>query len=296
MKLAVPEVITRAVGKQVLKAKVNSPHILFVAGVAGVVTATVMACKATLNLEKQLDASRTNLHDVKQGKDLAEEQGTYVDKVYYRELTHVYATTALRLGRLYGPSIVVGSISIAALTKSHTELTKRNAGLAAALSAVTKSFNQYRERVREEVGEEREMEIYRNMEDVEVEENGKKKTVKQVGDTPFSPYSKLFDENNPNWKPGPDYNLFYIKGIQNYLNHRLQAYGHVMLFEAYDALNFDRTPECFVMGWLRDGGEGSDGFIDFGLDNPNAKTFMFGKESNIWLDFNVDDVPVYNKI
>lgn len=296
MKLAVPQSITRSIGKKVLQLKANSPHIFFGLGVVGVVGATVMACKSTLNLEKELDASRRDLHDVKQGKQLAEEDGIYTDKVYYRELSHVYVSTALRLGKLYGPSIFVGTLSIAALTKSHVELNRRNAGLAAALSAVTKSFNDYRERVREEVGEERELEIYRCMEDVEIEEDGKKKTVKQVGAKGFSPYAKLFDESNPNWRPGPDYNMFYIQGVQNHMTHRLNAYGHVMLVEVYDALSLERTPESFLMGWLRDGGEGSDGYIDFGLDHPDSRTFMFGKENNIWLDFNVDDEPIFNKI
>lgn len=297
MKLAVPQGITRTFGRQVLKTKKNSPHIFFAVGVAGVIGGAVMACKATLKLEKELDEIRRDAQDVKDKKMLAETSygaEKYSDREYTHDMIQVYTKTMVRFGRLYGPAVVVGGVGVAALTGSHIQLTRRNAALTAAFTAVTKAYEDYRARVRDELGEEKELQIYHCMEDVEIEENGKTKKL-TTSQGVLSPYAKLFDESNPNWRPGPDYNFTYIRGVQNQLNRRLEAYGHVMLVEAYDALNLERTPACFVVGWLRDEIGDGDGYIDFGLDKPAAKPFMMGKETNFWLDFNVDGV-VYDKI
>ena len=48
----------------------------------------------------------------------------------------------------------MGGLSIAALTRSHNILTKRNAALTAAYGALEKGFSEYRARVVEKYGEE----------------------------------------------------------------------------------------------------------------------------------------------
>ncbi len=79
------------------------------------------------------------------------------------------------LGRLYAPSVIVGAVSIAALTGSHIQLTRRNAALSATLAAVSKAYESYRIRVQEEIGKEREIDIYRNIKKQEVEVDGKRR-------------------------------------------------------------------------------------------------------------------------
>lgn len=288
----VPQGLTRTVSRQILHAKKNSPHILFATGVVGVVTSTVLACRATLKLEKELDEIKHDFHDVKVLKENNLPENSLLRKqyeqAYFRDLTKVYAKTAFRMGRLYGPAVVVGGASIAALTGSHIQLTRRNTALTAAFTAVSKAYEDYRERVRDEVGEERELELYRCMEDVEYEDDDGKKKKGKSSKGSHSPYARLFDETNENWLPGPDYNQFFVKSQQNYWNLKLQQRGHVFLSEVYDSLGFDRTPESIVFGWVRDGT--GDQFVDFGLDDPNARIWLIGKEPGVWLDFNVDGV------
>ncbi len=62
----ISENVTRSIGRKILKVKKNSPHIFFVGGVVGVVGSTVLACRATLKLEKTLD-------DIKKDFDVVEE-------------------------------------------------------------------------------------------------------------------------------------------------------------------------------------------------------------------------------
>jgi hypothetical protein len=279
----IPMKITRAVGKQVLSAKANSPHIFFAVGVVGAVGATFLACRATLKLEETLDDIHAEVREVKDVAETIRE----TDKEYYKDIGYVYGKSALRLGRLYGPSVVLGAISIASLTGSHVQLTRRNTALAAAFTAVSTAFEEYRVKIQEELGEERERDIYRGVREEEYEdEKGKTQTHMIVDGQPFSVYARLFEESNKNWEPSFDHNRTFLTLQQNYFNHILQVRGHVFLNEVYDKLGFERSHIGQLVGWQLDG-EG-DGHIDFGMFETTNIDFINGHERNIWLDFNVD--------
>jgi hypothetical protein len=289
MKL-VPQSVTRSIARKVLTTKKNSPHIFFVGGVIGVFGSTFLACKATLKLEKNLDEIKDDLTAVKMVRAGNKEE-QYDDKEYYKDMGYVYAKSAVKLGRLYGPALAVGTVSVAALTGSHIQMTRRNTALTAAFAAVSKAYDDYRERVRNELGEERELELYRCMEDAELEDS--KKKVKAVDPNRMSPYAKCFDETNPNYQKDAELNRIFIQMQQNYFNHRLQAYGHVILNDVYDHLGFERTSAGCVVGWILNGD--GDNYIDFGMFEAQNQRFMNNMERSIWLDFNVDGV-VYDKI
>jgi len=295
MKL-VPQSFTRSLSRQMLLAQKNSPHIFFVGGVIGVVGSTVLACRATLKLEKNLDEIKRDAQDVKDLRAIGDDRGQKLsDHEYYMSMARVQTNGLVRIGKLYAPSILLGTISIAALTKSHVELSKRNAALSATLAAVTKAYDDYRERVRQEIGEERELELYRCMEDNEIEDDkGKKKNVKTIGDpNKFSPYARCFDETNANYVKNTDMNRAFITAAQNYFNTQLQAKGYVFLNDVYDALGFERSQPGCVVGWVV--GDEGDNYIDFGLFRPESARFINGQEFAIWLDFNVDGI-IYDKI
>lgn len=285
MKL-IPYSVTRSIGRTVLKTKKNSPHIFFVGGIAGVVGSTVLACRATLKLDKNLDEIRNEIHSVKEVAKQAESDETsdYTEHEYYRDLGHIYLKSVVRLGRLYGPSILLGTASIGALTGSHVQLTRRNAALTATLAAVTKAYEEYRIRIQEEIGKEKEFEIYHGITD-EKGEDGKKLKVVNTG-TGYSMYAKIFDETNPNWTKSVEHNRVFLDMHCRYMNHLLNSRGHVLLNDVYDQLGFERTPAGCVVGWLLGGG--GDDFVDFGLFEASASRFINGQERSVILDFNVD--------
>lgn len=283
----VPHSVTRAVARKALTAKKNSPHIFFGIGVVGVIGSTIMACRATLKVEEIVDEGKADVEAVKKAGPYASEQA------YYRDLACVYSRTGARLGRLYGPAALVGVASIAALTGSHVQLTRRNSALTFTLAAVSKAYDEYRVRVREEIGEKRELDIYQGTRTEKREIDGKKQDVEVRDSQGFSPYARLFDEASPNWQKNAELNRIFIQCQQNYANYRLQANGHVFLNEVYDAIGLERSPAGAVVGWVL-GGEGDD-FIDFGIDEVRNAAFVNGLERNVWLDFNVDGV-VYDKI
>jgi hypothetical protein len=291
----IPKSVTRNLGMKVLTLKKNSPHIFFVAGIVGTVGSTVLACRATLKLEEHVDEIRHDIEQVKSmGQAAKDNGGEYAEKEYYRDLGYVFGKGTLKLGKLYGPSIVLGAASIGALTGSHVQLTRRNSALTATLAVVSQAYENYRLRIQEELGEERERDIYRNAQEVEViGEKGKTEKAKISSSNAWSPYAKLFDQTNPNWFKDPEANRVFLQLQQNYFNDKLVSRGHVFLNEVYDQLGFDHTKAGAVVGWLYNGDH--DNHIDFGIFKEENSLFINGHERSIWLDFNVDG-EIYDRI
>lgn len=286
----IPETVTRGFGRAMLKTQKNSPHILFGLGIAGVITSTVLACRATLKLEKSLDEIKTDLESVKMlGADSKRADTPYHRQEYARDLGYVYGKSAAKFVKLYGPSVIIGTASIAALSKSHTQLSRRNAALTFTLAAVTKAYEEYRSRVQEEIGESRELALYRNIQNKEVEnKEGKKEIVQIVNPKGGSIYARLFEEGNVNFLNSNEYNRIFIEIQQKHANDLLNVRGHVFLNEIYDMLGIPRSQPGAVVGWLKNGD--GDGYIDFGIyDGPNQTRYM-GIGQTFYLDFNVDGV------
>lgn len=289
--------VTSKAARQVLLVQKNSPTLLFGAGVVGVVATAVLASKATLRLEDVLEENKKKSDQALLLKD--ENRPDYTEKDYKQDKAYLLVRSTFAVAKLYAPAIAVGAVSVACLTGSHVILTKRNTGLMAAYATIDKAFKEYRQRVAAEVGEERERDIYRGSEEVEVHDTkaGKVVQTKVAGKNGRSPYARFFDVTNQNWHDTPEYSLFFIKAQQNYLNDRLRAKGHVLLNDAYDALGMSRTEAGCVTGWVY-GGEG-DNYIDFGIQDEDKflqlSDFMTGHEKGIWLDFNVDGI-VYDLI
>lgn len=302
-----------AIGRGGLVLKKYSPEILTAAGVIGTVGSTVLACKATLKVEDILDEAKkkSNLINAVHDGEI-EVDAEYTDKDYSKDLLVNRTQTAVKLVKLYGPAITLGALSITAILGGQHILRKRNVVIMAAYKLCEESFNNYRSRVKDELGEEKDRQFYYGITEETVKEkvkskDGKTKTVtKKVEKTPdhlCSQYARFFDEANPNWDKSPEQNMYFLKMVQNQMNDKLQARGHVFLNEVYDALGFDRSEAGQFVGWIRNRDntamEASDGYIDFGIfDGKNyaKRAFVNGDERSILLDFNVDDGMIYDLI
>lgn len=290
-----PVGVTRFIGRKQLVLKKNAPHIFFVGGVIGTVTSTVLACRATLKLSDTLDEIQTDINainELKKDKENTEHPGRYPTEELDRDKAYVYTQAVLKIGRLYGPAIGLGVVSIGALTGSHIDLTRRNTAIMAAYGTLQTAYDNYRERVVAELGEDRELDIYHAKED-EVQQEGSTDVVPVVNPGKWSPYARFFDEASTSWEKNAEYNRLFLTNQQNYINDLLYARGHVFLNEVYDRLGFERTKEGAVVGWLREGD--GDGYIDFGMYEATNEPFINGWEPRVILDFNVDGV-IWDKI
>lgn len=284
------------------KIKKASPEIMVVAGVVGVVTSTVMACKATTKVNDILEETRKQVDDVHNVLDsdiITEEE--YNNDDAKKDLAIIYTQTGVKLIKLYAPSVIVGALSITGILASHKILKKRNVALTAAYATIDRSFKEYRGRVVERFGKELDRELRYNIKAQEIEEKTvdkdgnetvEKKTISVVDPNMYSDYARIFDNGSMGWTKDPEYNLMFLKLQQNQANDRLRAQGYLFLNDVYDMLGIPRTKAGQIVGWIYDEENPvGDNFVDFGIYdiyNEKACDFVNGRERSIVLDFNVD--------
>lgn len=294
--------VNRTLSKAGFQIKKHSPEILIVAGIAGVVTSAVMACKATTKINDILDQTKEEVGKVNDA--LANEkipEDVYSKEDAKKDLAIIYIQTGVKLVKLYGPSLILGALSITSILASNNILRKRNVALAAAYATIDNSFKEYRSRVIERFGKDLDRELKYNIKAKEisettVDENGKEttvtKTVPVVESEEPSDYARFFCEGCAGWTKDPEMNLVFLKQQQNWANELLKTRGHLFLNEVYDMLGIERSKAGQVVGWVYDEtNPDCDNYVDFGIYdiyNERKRAFVNGWERSILLDFNVD--------
>lgn len=305
--------MTGAIQKAGFKLQKHSPEILLVAGIVGGVASAVMACKATLKVEEIVDETQEKMDKIHESIN----NGATVYGIDYtaedakKDTAIVYLQTGLKFVKLYGPALTLGALSVTSILASNKILKERNVAITAALTAVDKSFKEYRSRVVERFGQEVDKELRYNLkaetvtEKVVDEETGEKKKVKKTNYILNSPkvsgYARLFekyteDEDgnqilNTCWSPTTDYNLMFIRSQESYCNDLLKAKKRLFLNDVYKLLGFPETKAGQVVGWVYDlDNPVGDNYVDFGLYSSNLRYMDSenGQDSAILLDFNVD--------
>lgn len=300
----IPKPIASKFARPLLHLQKTSPQLMFAGGIAAGLAGTVLACRATLKLSDVLEEAEKKQLQAEELREHAKEDSTldYDEKKYTKDVAVLKVRTLLNITKLYAPSAGLLVLSASLLTGSHVTLNKRNASLTAAYVAVDEAFDKYRDRVKEQLGEDADREFRYGAEEVKETvqgDDGKKKTVttKRVPDGMPSMYARFFDEYSENWQRNPEYNAIFLRAQQNYYNDRLKVHGHVFLNEVYDALGIPRSQAGAIVGWVLS--EDGDNFVDFGIfdniANDHVRDFVNGREAAILLDFNVDGV-IFDKI
>ena len=282
--------------KAVMKLKKHSPEILVVAGIAGTVVSAVLACKATTKVAEILDETKGTLDTIHEGMETGAINGQeYTNEDGKKDTVVVYAQTGMKLAKLYGPAIILGTLSVTSILASNNILRKRNVALGAAYAAIDKSFKEYRGRVIKRFGEQVDTELKygikaKKFEEIEVDpETGKEKKVKKtvmVADPNLqSDYAVYFDSKSRNYETNPDYNRMFLKAQQAFANDKLQTRGHLFLNEVLDDLDLPRTPAGQIVGWTKDG---PDGYVNFRIVEVERETEDGRHEPALLLDFNVE--------
>ena len=295
--------VSRSLHKVGFKFKKHSPEILVVAGVVGIVTSTVMACKATTKVNDIIDEATDTIDAIHNsaGKGLHTSDGEeYTQEVANKDLAIVYVQTGWKFVKLYGPAVALGVASIGCMIGSNQILRKRNVALAAALTAVDTSFKEYRGRLIDRFGKDLDRESRfgikaKEIEEKIIDENGKETTVTKTVEvvdpnTAHSLYSVVFCEGNAGWTKNAELNKVFLIQQQNYANDKLRLRGYLTLNEVYEMVGAPTTAYGQIAGWVytEDSSIG-DNFVDFGIfdiANEKACDFVNGRERSIILDFN----------
>ena len=186
--------VTRAASKCGYKLKKASPTIMIVGAAIGGVTATVLACKATIKAQDimtehyaQVESIHTAKKQIEDGTVQLSEGETYTEKDYKSDITTTYVQTGLKLAKVYAPAVTLGAVSLGCMFGSHHIMSKRNASLTAAYIALDKAFEEYKSRVSDRFGSRVQEELEHNIKAVELEskstnEQGVEETIKEYKD------------------------------------------------------------------------------------------------------------------
>jgi hypothetical protein len=227
-----------------------------------------MACKATLKVESVLDQAQEEIAEIGQntsseGHSEGSDDGNFDildEKQAKREVTKVYFKTGMAFVKLYGPSVVLMTLSIGSMVGSNYILKRRNAQLAAAYTSLQAAFNRYRANVVEKYGEnvDYDMRYGRKTEKIEtVDDNGKTKTEKVDVVDP----DVLLDSNSvflckktcgSYWDDNKEYMLNQLKCSEYTLDRKLKRRGYLFTNSIREELNLPLIPEGQAVGYLFD--------------------------------------------
>lgn len=295
-----PVKVVRTISKTGLTLRKYSPELLIGMGIVGFCGTAVLAVRSSKKHDEIISGYDEIINDIRNSKD------DYDDpKEYQHDLTFEYGHKALAVAKIWAPTVTCGAASTAMILGGTGIMKKRYTCVLAAYKLAESSFKEYRRRVVEELGPD--MDLYfkdgirrEKVKVEEIDEKGKKtkvtKEVTVVDPNMPSQYARFFDESSRRWKPNSEYNLLFLRGVQNEMNDHLKIQGHLFLNEVYDALDIPRTKEGAVVGWVI--GEAGDNYVDFGIWNSSkakSRDFVNGFEEVILLDFNVDGV-IWDKI
>lgn len=266
--------LTRFFGKTGLKVRKYSPEILVVTGTVSVIAGVVLACKATLKAEEVLDKHQEEMDVVREATTRVTENGTqeYTDKDRKRDTAVVYAHTVGRFIKLYAPGAGFTLLGIGCYLGAYGILKKRNVALMAAYKALESAFADYRKRVIEDIGEEKDREYRYGVKPAELTDtismDGSEKTeyTGYIFDDgrPASMYARLFSpKTSTQWNPSNSVNLMNLNLWQNWSNDLFTAKGWVDLNTVYEMLGFEPTKAGQIVGWVKNNPNGGDNYINF---------------------------------
>lgn len=286
--------------KTKLGIKKHSPEILVVAGIGTGIIAAIIACKQTIKANDIVAEARKSLQNIEDVKELAaNNEVEYTEENEQEDRKIIGMQVAVGMVKTYALPVGLGILSITCILAGHHILKKRNVALAAAYSALSTDFMNYRKRVVDKYGKDVDFMLKNGLEKqivanqvVDPETGEVKETKEEVltyeGDK-LSQYARVFDEvGSTQWTPSADHNRAFLLMEQNYFNERIRTRGYIFLNEVYERLGFRPTKAGSVVGWVYQNADYEG--IDFGIftaHTQKAAEFLEGTEPSIILDFNV---------
>lgn len=210
----------------------HSPEILTGLGIAGMITTTVLAVRATPKALQLVEEEVGRRYDESDGEEV---EFTKVD----------WVKTAWKP---YIPTAVTGVLSVACLVGASSVNARRNAALAAAYTLSDTALRDYREKVIETLGEEKDQVVREKVHQ------------KQIDKTPVTTNEVMITNKGETLCLDPLSQRYFksdidaIQKAENELNRQMLhgVYGAVSINEFYDELGLDHTEVGDDLGWNTD--------------------------------------------
>ena len=224
----------------------KAPTILLVGGMGGMFASGVLIVVKSRKAAKALDDftdARGSIEDLVDSKAqvavmdemdpgkysaeqlevMLDEQRKAIRKEYKGEIRHLYFDTGIKLVKIYIVPVGLGVVSGGLILGSHRILTKRLAGAVALYKASDEAFKEYRQRVIEDQGEDKDFEYRygvkeREFEGVETDSKGKEKKVtekRKIAGSGNGFEIKYCRETSPGYTGNEEYDMSILEISQN---------------------------------------------------------------------------------
>lgn len=303
--MSIKSTLTRAVSRTGLKLAKHYPTIALAAGIAGFAGTVGLAIHATKKADPIIGRHLSDIHHTHER--FKKQNDPYSMEQFRKDQIAIWSTTVAGLAKTYAPTAALGVVSIAALVSGQSVLSNRLNTMMIAYEGANTLLKTYRKNVTEEIGEEREVQIY----DESVESARERLIATGIidegdGDS-TKPYFEVgtrfwFDsETSPlNYQNSDMMNYNFLRDVENAMNLRLQRRGHLFLNDVYEALGMEDTPLGTQIGWINIPGE-KESHVDFGFarlsdEIVDGRIKEISEDKNaVLLDLNVDGV-IWNMI
>ena len=233
----------------------HSPGILTGIGIAGMITTTILASKATpkaiMLMEDEIE--RRNMVLARETEKNGQENFTPIEKLNAFDVIKV-------TWKCYIPAVVTGVTSIACLIGANSVNARRNAALATAYTLSDSAMREYREKVIETIGEKKEKDVKDAIAKDKIEKNpasNNEVIITEKGNTLC--YDGIFGRY---FKSDMD----TIKRAINTINRDIVSQMYVSLNEFYNEIGLSPVDIGYDLGWNID-----DGQIDIDFSSQLAQ-------------------------
>lgn len=241
----------------------HSPEILTGIGIAGMITTTILAVRATPKAMTLLQNAKAVEEDL---------------ETHYVKIPELKPWDYVRVcWKPYIPAAVTGVLSIACLIGASATSVRRNAALAAAYTLSDTALREYREKVIETIGEKKERDIREKVAEDKIKKDPVSKNeviITERGNT------LCYDSISGRYFRS---DIDRIKKAENKLNKQMLSDMYVSLNDFYDELDLDHTSVGYDLGWNLD-----DGLVEIDY------TSRIADDGNPCLVINYRVAPKYN--
>lgn len=260
--------ITRSLGKAGLFIKKHADTIEIVAGGLCVIAGTVVLVK---DAEKVADAK----HKVEEAKFNGESK------------PEIAKTAVVEYAKATWKGVGLTTAGLIFMGVSHASVHKQLEAVSATAAATAASFNSYRKNVVADQGEDKDLQYLTGgvATEVEVKQDGTTVITTTPINNPdikknYIPHSIMFDEHNPNWQKGAQYNRIYLEQNLRYLNQRLATYGYLTENQIRETIGEEWTVAGQASGIMYNNPDGTTNQLSFGIERDNEMAKAFREGSN----------------
>lgn len=279
--------------------RLAKPEIALGVGIVGLAAGTILACTKTKQAVDVIEETKDELEDIKicfeeeeklVDPDVSDDERADILKDLHRDCfkdkAAAYWKASCKLGKIYAVPILLWSGGLSSIIFAHADLKHQNSKLLLDSMAFKKFVDEYRERIRREIGDEKEKELYFGAEEDEFEvtevdpETGNyvKKRVKskKIPKDSGSMFARNFNQETSYAFDARSYASYFIELHVEHLNKKLKSVPFLTVNDLYDEFNmkpaYGRCKEGLDWGWA---------FDPLDPENPNNKiivTWLEGHE------------------